>query len=54
MGEFVVFVESITGAVWLVLVAVALLALGFLVFDRKRRPMLRLIESPKPGSRRVA
>ncbi len=54
MGEFVVFVEAITGAAWLVFGAVSLLAVGFLVFDRKQRPRLRLIESAKPGSRRVA
>lgn len=54
MGEFVAFVESLTGAGLLILGAVALLALGFLAFDRKQKPRLRLIVSAKPGSRRVA
>jgi len=54
MSEFVVFVESITGAGWMFLCALGVLSLGFLTFDRKpqQRPTTR--EAAQPRERRAA
>ena len=54
MSEFVVFVESITGAGWLFLCGLAVVAVGFLTLDRHTTTPTRVEDAAKPGARRAA
>lgn len=54
MSEIAIFVESITAAGWLFLCALAVLAVGFLAFDRKRRTKTEADDAAQPGDRHAA
>ena len=54
MSEFVVFVESITGAGWLFLCGLAVVAVGFLTLDRHTTKRPQADDAAKPGVRRAA
>lgn len=54
MSEFIVLVESITGAGWMFLSALVVLSLGFLAFDRRPRTRHRSEEAARPATRRAA
>lgn len=56
MSEIVMFVSAVSGAVWLGLGAVALLAVGFLVHDQQRLPAKKdaVDKAVRPEARRAA
>lgn len=56
MSEIVIFVESITGAGWLFLCAVGVVAVGFLTLDRQpaKKAGTRAEDAAKPGTQRAA
>jgi hypothetical protein len=54
MSEIVLFVESITSAGWLFLCGVAVLAVGFLAFDRGPAKKTETRDAARPAARRAA
>lgn len=54
MSEIVLFVESITSAGWLFLCGIAVLAVGFLAFDRRAAKKTGAKDAAQPGARRAA
>jgi len=54
MSEIVLFVESITSAGWLFLCGVAVLAVGFVAFDRQPAKKADIKDAAQPGVRRAA
>ena len=54
MSEIVIFVESITGAGWLFLCALGVLAVGFLMFDRQPVKKAGVKDAARPEARRAA
>jgi hypothetical protein len=54
MSEFVIFVESITGAGWLFLCGLAVVAVGFITLDRQPAKRTRVQDAEKPGVQRAA
>lgn len=54
MSEFVVLVESITGAGWLFLCGLVVVAVGFLTLDRPRPKLTKVEGAAKPGAQRAA
>ena len=56
MSEFVIFVETVTSSGWLFLCALAVLSLGFLVFDRQpqQKAQTKVQDVTQPQARRAA
>ena len=54
MSEIVMHVAAMTGAGWLFLGALCMLAAGFLVVDRQPKKKARMEDSAQPGERRAA
>lgn len=54
MSEFVIFVETITGAGWLFLCGVAVVAVGFLTLDRHAAEKPKVQDTVRPGEQRAA
>lgn len=56
MSEIVIFVETVTSSGWLFLCALAVLSLGFLVFDRQpqQKNQRKVEDITQPQTRRAA
>ena len=54
MSEIAILVESVTGAGWMFLCAVGVVALGFLTLDRQPKSKSRANDEARPGVRRAA